>query len=123
MKTIPLAITLVALMLMSVSALAADDADNSKRNVADRNEASVTPGDQGSSDADIAITREIRKSVVDQDGLSMNAKNVKIVTSDGVVTLRGPVADPAEKERIASIAAKVDGVKQVDDQLEVDASR
>src|SRR4029453_10724429 len=56
MKTIPLAITLVALMLMSVSALAADDADNSKRNVADRNEASVTPGDQGSSDADIAIT-------------------------------------------------------------------
>src|SRR4029453_18955816 len=96
------------------------DADNSKRNVADRNEASVTPGDQGGSDADIAITREIRKSVVDQDGLS---KNVKIVTSDGVVTLRGPVAAPAEKERIASIAAKVDGVKRVDDQLEVDASR
>jgi osmotically-inducible protein OsmY len=51
----------------------------------------------------------------------MNGKNVKIVTIDGVVTLRGPVASAREKKDIANLVKKVDGVKRVDNQLEVAA--
>ena len=117
---ITIAAAALALALAPLAAMAADDADNTGRNAVDRNEATVTPGDQGNSDSDVAITREIRKKVVDQDGLSTNAKNVKIVTSDGVVTLRGPVADASEKATIGSIASQAAGVKRVDDQLEVE---
>ncbi len=50
----------------------------------------------------------------------MNAKNVKIITQDGVVTLRGPVKSAEEKAMIASVAQKTGGVKRVDNQLEVE---
>jgi len=96
------------------------DADDTGRNVRDRDSKTVTPMDQGSSEGDRTITQEIRKQVVDHDELSTNAKNVKIVTIDGVVTLRGPVKSPQEKTTIASIARKAQGVKRVDDQIEVE---
>jgi hyperosmotically inducible periplasmic protein len=95
------------------------DADNTGTNVRDRDDAAVTPGDQGSSDTDLRLTREIRRAVTDDDALSVNAQNVKIVTRDGVVTLRGPVDSPQEKDQVAAKAAAVSGVKRVDNQLEV----
>ncbi len=120
-KTIPIALAALALALPLRAH--ATDAENSKRNVVDRNEATVTPGDQGESKADLAITKEIRKQVVAHDGFSLDAKNVKIVTRDGVVTLRGPVKTASEKEMVASLAAQTDGVKRVDDQLEIAGRR
>jgi len=96
------------------------DADNTKRNVRDRDSDTVTPMDQGNSDSDLRITREIRQAVVANDHLSVNAKNVKIVTVDGVVTLRGPVKSPDERTMITSVAKKTQGVKRVDDQLEIE---
>ena len=101
----------------------APDADNSKKNVRDRDDQALTPLDQGGSEADRTITQQVRKAVVDHDGLSMDAKNVKIITRDGVVTLRGPVKTDEEKATIASISAKAAGVKRVDDQLEVTTQR
>lgn len=123
MKTMTKFVVAALALAVPAGAFAAGDADNSKRNEVDRNEAAVTPGDQGDSEGDVAITREIRQNVVDQDDFSMNAKNVKIITNGGVVTLRGPVATAAEKATIASIAAQATGVKRVDDQLEVEATR
>ena len=96
------------------------DADDTARNERDRNDRTLTPMDQGGSSADRTITQESRKSVVDNDGLSTNAKNIKIITVDGVVTLRGPVKNDAEKTTVAGIARKASGVKRVDDQLEVE---
>jgi osmotically-inducible protein OsmY len=49
----------------------------------------------------------------------MTAKNVKIITNEGVVTLRGPVKTSEEKAQIAAIAQRVAGVKRVDNQLEL----
>ena len=74
--------------------------------------------DQGTSEADRKTTQQIRQAVVDDKTLSFTAKNVKIITKDGKVTLRGPVKNSAEKATIDSIARKVAGA-QVDDQLEV----
>lgn len=94
-------------------------ADNTARNVRDRNDATPTPMDQGGSEADRTITQTIRQLVVGNDTMSSNAKNVKIITQNGVVTLRGPVDSDAEKTFIASTARGVNGVVNVDDQLEV----
>jgi len=97
--------------------------DNSRQNARDRERSTRTPMDQGGSEADRAITQEIRKAIVDRNSFSMDAKNVKIITRDGVVTLRGPVKTSEEKSTIASLSSKTAGVKRVDNQLEVEASR
>jgi osmotically-inducible protein OsmY len=94
-------------------------ADNTEKNERDRNTNTLTPGDQGGSESDRTLTQQIRQDLVKNDALSMTGKNVKIITVDGVVTLRGPVKSPGEKTQIASIAQGVGGVKRVDNQLEV----
>ena len=82
--------------------------------------AHVTAFDQGNSEADRNITASVRKLLVDDDSLSMNAHNVKIITVGGVVTLRGPVDSAAEKGAIETKAKSVAGVASVHSQLEVD---
>jgi len=96
-------------------------ADNTEKNERDRQPGAMTPGDQGESEADREVTRLLREKVMEADGLSMNAQNIKIITKDGVVTLRGPVDSANEKGRIATLAQAVPGVKRVDNQLEIAA--
>jgi hyperosmotically inducible protein len=93
--------------------------DNTGRNVRDRGGATMTPGDQSESEADRTVTQQIRRAVVADDSLSTMAKNVKIITTDGVVTLRGPVQSAHEKEAIETKARQFAGINQVDNQLEV----
>ena len=96
------------------------DADNTRKNVRDRNDATLTPGDQGNSETDRDLTRKIRKAIVSgPNDFSVTAKNVKIITANGKVTLRGPVNTAAEKTGIVAIAKLVAGEGSVDDQLEV----
>jgi osmotically-inducible protein OsmY len=94
-------------------------ADNSGRNVRDRNGSEPTAGQQSNDADDVKVTQAIRKAVVGDDTLSVNAHNVKIVTQAGVVTLRGPVKSEQEKSSIAKKAEAVPGVKRVDNQLEI----
>jgi hyperosmotically inducible periplasmic protein len=93
--------------------------DNTGRNVRDRSGTTLTPGDQSESQADRTLTQQIRKAVVADKSLSTTAKNIKIITNDGVVTLRGPVNNSHEKERIEAKAQQLAGVNNVDNQLEV----
>jgi osmotically-inducible protein OsmY len=102
---------------------AATDADNTARNERDRNTATQTSGDQAENGADREISASIRRAVVKDDSLSMNAHNVKIITSNGVVTLRGPVKSEAERTAIEAKARQVAGVQSVNNQLEVEANR
>lgn len=92
--------------------------DNTTVNKRDRNEQTLTPLDQSNAQSDLKITQAIRKSLMRQD-LSVNAKNIKIVTQNGEVTLRGPVDNSTEIENISALAKAVPGVKSVDNQLEV----
>jgi hyperosmotically inducible protein len=98
---------------------AAVEADNTGRNVRDRNDATKTAEDQSENEADRTITQNIRKAINSDDSLSTNAKNVKIITNDGIVTLRGPVKSEKEKVDIEAKAKQVSGVKRVDNQLEI----
>jgi osmotically-inducible protein OsmY len=101
---------------------AATEADNTGRNERDRYDATRLPTDQSENEADRQISANVRKAVVADDSLSMNAHNVKIVTSNGTVTLRGPVKTAREKEIIEATAKQVSGVHNVDNQLEVEAT-
>lgn len=96
-----------------------EDVDNTGRNVRDRTNRTITPGDQLENEADRTITQNIRKALTDDDSLSTNAKNVKIVTINGVVTLRGVVESGAEKDAVEQKAASAAGIKRVDNQLEI----
>jgi len=93
--------------------------DNTGRNVRDRGGATLTPGDQSESEADRTLTQQIRQAVVADDSLSTMAKNIKIITIDGVITLRGPVQSPREKEKIEAKAQQIAGIDRIDNQLEV----
>jgi osmotically-inducible protein OsmY len=94
--------------------------DNTAVNERDRN--AKTPINQNENKADVTTTAEIRKKVV-ATKMSTDAQNVKIITQDGKVTLRGPVETEDEKTRIEQMAEEVAGAANVDSQLEVKGDR
>lgn len=121
----------MSLMLVSFSAGAADSTvgntqaaeesvqpTNTEINKRDRNNQTLTPMDQSGSKADREITQGIRQSIMKQE-LSMNAKNIKVITRNGEVTLRGPVDSQSEVEQIVQMAKAVPGVKTLKNELEV----
>jgi hyperosmotically inducible protein len=93
--------------------------DNSAVNVRDRNPDAMTAGQQSNPKSDVELTSEIRRAVVKDDSLSMLAHNVKIISANGNVILRGPVKTEQEKTTIASKAQAIAGPHKVDNQLEV----
>lgn len=95
------------------------EADNTGKNVRDRDPNVVTPFDQSESEADRTITKDIRQEIAKNNTFSLDAKNIKIVTNKGVVVLRGPVKSDQEKMAIEKVAKGVKGVTSVNNQLEV----
>jgi hypothetical protein len=94
--------------------------DNTKVNKRDTNAANTpTPIDQKENRTDLNITQQIRKAVVADGSLSFTAKNVKIITANGKVTLRGPVKTAEERAAIEAMATRIVGAGNVDNQLEV----
>jgi hypothetical protein len=95
-------------------------ADNTAQNTGDRSRGTLTPLNQGTSDSDMEITRQIRKQIMADDTLSVNAHNVKVITVNGKVALRGTVNNQDEKRKIDDIATKVATPGNVDDQIQVE---
>jgi hyperosmotically inducible periplasmic protein len=95
--------------------------DNTKTNARDK-APTVTPIDQGNGQADIDTTQAIRKAVMGDEALSTNAKNVKIITNKGVITLRGPVNTEAEKKNVEAKALAAAGGNRVDDQIDIQSN-
>src|SRR5215471_21474256 len=91
--------------------------DNSKTNKSDS--AKPTADDQKQNSKDVEITKKIRKLVTDDKGLSTYAKNVKIVTENGSVTLSGPVRTEAEKKSVEAKAAQVAGSTHVKSDIQI----
>jgi hyperosmotically inducible periplasmic protein len=98
-------------------------ADNTARNERDRSGETKTADDQSNSSEDIKTTAAIRHAVVKDGSLSMMAKNVKIITANGVVTLRGPVKTQEEKARITRLAKSNAKASKIVNQLEVKTSK
>jgi hyperosmotically inducible periplasmic protein len=111
------------LLGLGVVAMAQDSTptapDNSAVNVRDRAPGAMTAGQQSNSTSDVELTRRIRRAVVQDHSLSMLAHNVKIISTNGAVMLRGPVKTEEEKTAIANKAQAIAGAGKVDNQLEV----
>ena len=123
MKGIILA--LASLSVISLAALAEDEKanpDNTSINERDRSGETKTSGDQSNSSADLKTTQAIRQALMKDGELSMTAKNIKVITANGRVTLRGPVKTAQEKTKIDQLAKSASGGAQIDNQLDVKGS-
>jgi osmotically-inducible protein OsmY len=116
-------LVLACLSGLSVAALAADDKttnpDNTATNARDRSGETQTSGDQSNSSADLKITQAIRQALIKDGELSSTAKNIKIITANGQVTLRGPVKTAQEKSKIDQLARSAASGAKVENQLDV----
>ena len=78
-----------------------------------------TADQQMENTSDRDITKKVRKSLIADKSLSMDGHNIKIITQNGTVTLKGPVRSEEEKQAIASKAAEIVGQGKVTNQLTV----
>src|ERR1044071_9400078 len=117
-------LVLACFCAVSLAATAADDkkADNTAMNERDRSGETETSGDQSNSSADLKITQAIRQALMKHSELSATAKNIKIITNNGHVTLRGPVKNAQEKAKIDHLARSAAEGAKIDDQLDVKGS-
>ena len=110
-------------MLAQQSASQNAGADNTQMNRGDQNANQPTADQQKDNRSDRDITQQIRKSIVKDKSLSTYAHNVKIITQNGQVTLKGPVRSDDEKRALEAKAAEVAGAGNVNDQLNVKSTR
>ena len=94
--------------------------DNTRQN---KDQAPPTADQQKENASDLATTQQIRKAIHDDKNLSTYAHNVKIITQDGKVTLRGPVRSEDEKNNLQAKAANVAGQENVTNELKVAPSK
>ncbi len=97
----------------------ASQADNTKRNKKVTKNAEVTAQDQSNAQADLNLVAKVRRAIVDDDSLSVNAQNVKIIATNGKVVLKGPVKSDSERTRLTQIANEIVGANNVKNELEV----
>jgi hyperosmotically inducible periplasmic protein len=90
--------------------------DNTKAN---QNQSAPTASDQPMNASDQEIVQKIRKSIHADDSLSMYAQNIKIISQDGKVTLRGPVRSVDDKKSIQAKAVAVAGKGNVTNLLKI----
>lgn len=93
--------------------------DNTATNKRDRDAGELTADQQKQNKSDLETTAKIRRAVVKDETLSTNAHNVKIITVNGMVTLKGPVKSDAEKATVEKMAQDVAGEKNVTNQIDI----
>jgi hyperosmotically inducible protein len=94
--------------------------DNTKVNKRDRKAGEATADQQKTNATDQEMTRKIRRSIMADKSLSTYAHNIKIISQNGAVTLKGPVKSDDEKKAVMAKAVAVAGsADKVTDQISV----
>ena len=89
--------------------------DNTKANKTDQ----LSADKQKNGKHDLAITRDIRRALVADKSLSTYAHNVKVITANGAVTLKGPVRSEEERKAVEAKAVEVAGQGRVANELTI----
>jgi hyperosmotically inducible protein len=120
------ALLLGTLCLQGWSLLSAQDstmrtapADNTNANQRDRHNGETTADQQSNNRSDIDITKQVRRALVADKSLSTYAHNVKVITQNGSVILKGPVRSEEEKQAVEQKTAAIVGADHVSSQLAV----
>jgi hyperosmotically inducible periplasmic protein len=100
---------------MSAQSPSAQAPDNSSQNKS----TAPTADNQANAKVDRETTAKIRKAIVSDKDLSTYAHNVKIITMNGEVTLKGPVQTDEEKQKVVSLASNVVSADKVVNELTV----
>jgi osmotically-inducible protein OsmY len=108
-----------ALFAFQDSTTSTAPADNTSVNQRDRNQTEPTADQQKENRSDLELTKQIRRALLQDKSLSTHAHNVKIISKDGVVTLKGPVNSDVEKQAVESKAGEIAGSNKVISILEV----
>jgi len=108
-----------SLSLAQDSTMQTAPADNTKANQRDRNSSEPTADQQSNNRSDTDITKQVRRALVADKSLSTYAHNVKVITQNGSVTLKGPVRSEEEKQAVEQKAAAVVGADHVSSQITV----
>ncbi len=93
--------------------------DNSKANQGDANKPAPTADQQKMNPADRSMTKQIRSAILGDKSLSTYAHNVKIITQNGKVTLKGPVRSDDEKSNVEAKATAVAGAGNVENLITI----
>ncbi len=114
---------LVGSLLSVGSVLAQEPAtaapDNTRVNRRDRSQSEPTADQQKDNRSDREITQQIRHSIMQDKSLSTYAHNIKVVTQNGQVTLKGPVRSDEEKRAVEAKATEIAGENKVNSQLDI----
>ncbi|MDZ4662229.1 MAG: BON domain-containing protein [Pseudomonadota bacterium] len=114
-----MATVVLSLTIGSSLALGENGADNTKVNERDRDPNELTADQQSSNKGDIEITRRIRQALLRDKDLSTYAHNIKIITIDGRVTVKGPVRTKDEEKTILKSAHDVAGISSVINEMAI----
>jgi hyperosmotically inducible periplasmic protein len=112
----------IVVLLISSSPLFSQEPekrDNTNVNKRDRSSEEATADQQKGNYSDRELTRQIRHSITKDKSLSTYAHNVKVISQNGTVTLKGPVRSEEEKKAIESKAAEVAGASNVKNELDI----
>ena len=93
--------------------------DNTKMNQRDRNPNEPTADQQQNNRSDRDITQQVRQAIMSDKTFSTYAHNVKVITQNGQVTLKGPVRSDDEKRAVEAKAAAIAGDGKVTSELTV----
>jgi hyperosmotically inducible periplasmic protein len=93
--------------------------DNSKINQQDRQSSAPTADQQKNDSSDLQLTREIRQSLMKEKSLSTYAHNLKVISQNGKVTLKGPVRSEDERDAVLAKATQVAGEANVNDEMTI----
>jgi len=111
---------LAAALIAVPAAVNAQAPDNTSVNQRDRDPGQATADQQKENRSDRDLTKHIRQSIMADKSLSSYAHNVKIISQNGTVTLKGPVKSADEKNSvIAKAVAVVGSADKVTDQVTV----
>src|SRR5579863_3515019 len=93
--------------------------DNTKMNQRDRNSNEATADQQKMNPSDRETTKQIRQAIEKDKSISTYGHNIKVVTQNGMVTLKGPVRSEEEKKAIEAKAAEIAGPDKVNDEMDI----
>lgn len=93
--------------------------DNTAVNKRDRDASQPTADQQKNNRSDVAITRDIRRALANDKHLSTYARNIKVITQHGDVTLKGPVRSDDEKQAVEAKAVEIAGADHVKSEVSI----
>ena len=121
-RNLPRNLTLLVLVVgfwPCISTFASNDETRKFQNQNPHNDKLTADDQVRGTKEDTELTRRIREKLVDDDNLSVSAKNIKIITLRGMVTLRGNVKTTEERTRISEHVRQVSSNLQLKDELTV----